>query len=76
LLLLPPQSPNAIALSVAIAATVAIAHLFDTTIKRRWHGQWQLQRLSPLPTSLTPQSNGDGVGDGNGSNGYGNKGGG
>jgi hypothetical protein len=31
-----------------------------------------LQRLLPLPISLTPQSNDDGVDDGNGSNGYGN----
>ncbi len=34
-----------------------------------------LQRLSPLPTSSTPQSNGDCMGDGDGSDGYSNKGG-
>jgi hypothetical protein len=32
-----------------------------------------LQWLSPSPTSSTPQSSGNGVGDGNGSNGYGGK---
>jgi hypothetical protein len=42
LLLLPPLSPNTIALSAAFAAIVTITHLFDTTIKQRWHGQWQL----------------------------------
>jgi hypothetical protein len=41
LLLPPPQSPNAIAISAAIAADVTITHLFDTAIKRRWCGQWQ-----------------------------------
>jgi hypothetical protein len=41
LLLLPPQLPNANALSAAIAAAVTIAHLFDTTIKWRLHGQWR-----------------------------------
>jgi hypothetical protein len=41
LLLLPPQSPKAIALSAAIAAAVTIAHLFDTAIKQQWRGQWQ-----------------------------------
>jgi hypothetical protein len=40
-LLLPPQSPNAIALSAAIAAAVAIAHLFDTATKQQWHWQWR-----------------------------------
>jgi hypothetical protein len=41
-LLLPtPQSLNVVALSAAIAAAVVITHLFDTTIKWRWHGQWQ-----------------------------------
>jgi hypothetical protein len=40
-LLLPPHSPNAIALSAAIAAAVAIAHLFDTAIKQQGHGQWR-----------------------------------
>jgi hypothetical protein len=34
LLLLPPQSPNTIARSAAIAAAVAITHLFNTAIKR------------------------------------------
>ncbi len=38
LLLLPPQSLNAIALSAAIAAAVAIAHLSDTAIKWQWRG--------------------------------------
>jgi hypothetical protein len=33
-----------------------------------------LQRLLPLPTSSKPQSNKDVVGDGNGSDGYSNKG--
>ncbi len=34
-MLLPtPQSPNAVALSAAIAAAVAVTHLFDTAIKR------------------------------------------
>jgi hypothetical protein len=37
LLLLPPQLPNAIALSAAIAAAVAIAHIFDTAIKWQWY---------------------------------------
>jgi hypothetical protein len=37
----PPQLPNAVALSAAIAAAVAITHLFDIAIKRRWCGQWQ-----------------------------------
>jgi hypothetical protein len=35
-----------------------------------------LQRLSPLPTSSTPQSNGDCMGNGDVSNGYGVEGGG
>jgi hypothetical protein len=36
--LLPsPQLPNAIALSTAIAAPVAIARLFDTAIKWQWY---------------------------------------
>jgi hypothetical protein len=34
----PPQSPNAVALSAAIAAAVAITHLFDIAIERRWCG--------------------------------------
>ncbi len=34
-----------------------------------------LQRLLPLPTSLTPQSNGDCMGNGKRSNGYGDEGG-
>jgi hypothetical protein len=34
MLLLTPQSPNAVALSTAIAAAVAVTHLFDTAIKR------------------------------------------
>jgi hypothetical protein len=34
LLLPPPQSPNDVALNAAIAAAVAIAHLFDTAIKQ------------------------------------------
>jgi hypothetical protein len=43
--LLPtPQLPNAIALSAAIAAIVAITHLFDTAIKWQWHGQWRQKR--------------------------------
>jgi hypothetical protein len=37
----PPQSPNAITLSAAIAMAVAITHLFDIAIKWRWCGQWQ-----------------------------------
>jgi hypothetical protein len=37
LLLLPPKLPNAVALSAAIAAAVAIANLFDTAIKQQWH---------------------------------------
>jgi hypothetical protein len=41
LLLPPPQSPNAVALSTAIAAAVAIANLFNTAIKQQLHGQWQ-----------------------------------
>jgi hypothetical protein len=41
-LLLPlPQLPNAVALIASIAAAVAITHLFDTAMKRQWHGQWQ-----------------------------------
>jgi hypothetical protein len=44
LLLLPPQSPNAIALSAAIAAAVAITHLFDTAIKQRWRVRWQCKQ--------------------------------
>ena len=40
------------------------------------YGNAPLQRLSPLPTFLTPQSNGNGADNGDGSNGYGNKGGG
>jgi hypothetical protein len=39
LLLMPPQLPNAIALSAAIAAAVDITHLFGTAIKRQWRGQ-------------------------------------
>jgi hypothetical protein len=41
MLLPPPQSPNAVALSAAVAVAVAITHLFDTAIKRQWCGQWQ-----------------------------------
>jgi hypothetical protein len=41
LLLLPPQLPNAVTLSAAIAAAVAITHLFNTAIKWQWCGQWQ-----------------------------------
>jgi hypothetical protein len=41
MLLPPPKLPNAISLSAAIAAAVAITHLFDTTIKQQWCGQWQ-----------------------------------
>jgi hypothetical protein len=52
MLLPPPQSPNAIALSAAIEAAVAITHLFDTAIKQQC------------------------VGNGDGSDGYGNEGGG
>jgi hypothetical protein len=40
MLLPPPQLPNAVALSAAIAAAVTITHLFNTAIKLRWHGQW------------------------------------
>jgi hypothetical protein len=43
-LLLPPQLPNAVALSAAIAAAAAITHLFDASIKRQWHWQWQRKR--------------------------------
>jgi hypothetical protein len=32
----PPQSPNAVALSAAIAAAFAITHLFDIAIKQQW----------------------------------------
>jgi hypothetical protein len=43
-LLLPtPQLPNAVALSTAIAAAVAITHLFDASIKQQWRGQQQLK---------------------------------
>jgi hypothetical protein len=45
LLLPPPQLPNNVALSAAMAAPVAIAHLFDTAIKRRLHGQWQRKQM-------------------------------
>jgi hypothetical protein len=39
--LLPtPQLPNVVALSAAIAAAVAITHLFDTINQLQWHGQW------------------------------------
>jgi hypothetical protein len=38
-------------------------------------GNKPLQQLSPLPTSLTPQSTGNGMGNDDGSDGYGNKGG-
>jgi hypothetical protein len=34
MLLLPPQSPNTVTLSTAIAVAVAITHLFDTAIKQ------------------------------------------
>jgi hypothetical protein len=40
------------------------------------YGNTPLQRLTPSPTSSTPQSNGNGVGNGDGSIGYGDKGGG
>jgi hypothetical protein len=39
-LLPPPQLPNAVALSAAIAVAVTIVHLFDTAIKWRLHGVW------------------------------------
>jgi hypothetical protein len=38
LLLLPLQLHNTVALSVAIAAAVAIAHLFNTAIKQQLCG--------------------------------------
>jgi hypothetical protein len=41
LLLPPPQLPNAVALSAAIAAAVTIPHPFDTAIKLQLHGRWQ-----------------------------------
>ncbi len=34
----PPKLTNAVVLSAAIAAAVAIAHLFDTAIKQQWRG--------------------------------------
>jgi hypothetical protein len=40
-LLPPPQLPNNIALSTAIAVAIAIAHLFDTTTKWQMCEQWQ-----------------------------------
>jgi hypothetical protein len=40
LLLLPPHSPNANALSASIAAAVAIAHPFNTAIKQQGRGRW------------------------------------
>jgi hypothetical protein len=44
MLLPPPQLPNAIALSTAIAAAVIITHLFDTAIKQQWRRkQWLWQ---------------------------------
>ncbi len=61
LLLPPPQSPNAIALSAAIAVAVAITHLFDTAIKPQWHGCWQQKRwLRQQGWRASNGDNGDG----------------
>jgi hypothetical protein len=45
LLLPPPQLPNTIALSAAIAVDVAIAHLFGAATKLQLRGQWQWKQL-------------------------------
>jgi hypothetical protein len=65
LLVLPPQFPNAIALSAAIAVAVAITHLFDTAIKRQWCGGWQWKQW--LWQQRWWASNGNN-GNGNGNN--------
>jgi hypothetical protein len=70
LLLPPPQLPNAVALSAAIAAAVAITHLFNIAIKQQWLGQWhgQLQRKQWLRQRgwwANDGNNGNGDGTGN-----------